>query len=176
MSLFFLLGLIGIMFLLIFKGKILSRIKQEGRWVQTLQKKSWFESPYSSGIILFLWNTLMTGVVAFFIFILTKVNIPFLHLVILGIGTIISIWAWSIFNIAWIGSRKNRFKMASIGSSFYAILGVYALYRYLTLKPSYPGEDLFMAALGLMAVLIIAVVALLTCFVFTGFPKKEQLY
>jgi hypothetical protein len=177
-SLFFLLGIVGIVFLLIFKSKILSMIKQEGGLVKVLQKNSWFKSPYLSGIVLFLWNTLMTSIVAFsiFILILTKVDILYLHLAILVLGTLMSIWMWSTFNIAWVGSKKNQIKMASIGSSFYALLGGYVLYQYLTLKPSYPGDDLFMAALGLMAVLVIAVVALLTCFIFTGFQKKQPLH
>ncbi|MED4758615.1 hypothetical protein [Priestia megaterium] len=177
-STFFLLGILGVIFALIFKGKILSMVKQQDKLVGILQNKPWFKSSLSGGIILFLWNTFMTGIVASLIFllILTKVNIPFLHIAIIGLGTITSIWAWSTFNIAWTGTTKNRIKMASIGSSFYVILGIYALYQYLTLKPSYSGEDIFMAALGLMAVLIIAIVALLTCFVFTGFQKKQPLH
>ncbi|RAS76668.1 hypothetical protein [Priestia endophytica] len=174
----FLLGIIGVIFSLIFKSKILSMIKREGTLVRFLQNRSWFKNPYSSGIVLFLWNTLITSVVAllFLILVLSGIDIAFLNIAVLGGGTIVSIVAWSTFNIAWSGSRKSRIKMASIGSSFYVLLGVYALYQFLTLKPSYQGEDVFMAALGLIAVLIIAIVALLTCFVFTGFQKRQHLH
>ncbi|MFL0475572.1 hypothetical protein ACH0CI_26685 [Priestia sp. 179-F W1.4 NHS] len=175
---FFLLGILGVIFSLVFKTKILSTVKQQDKLVGILQNKPWFKSAVSGGIVLFLWNTFMTGIVAalIFILILTKVNIPFLHIAIIGLGTIASIWAWSTFNIAWTGTTKNRIKMASIGSSFYVLLGIYALYQYLNLKPSYNGQDIFMAALGLMAVLIIALVALLTCFIFTGFQQKQPLH
>ncbi|MGP4041673.1 hypothetical protein ACTWP4_17475 [Gracilibacillus sp. D59] len=36
-------------------------------------------------------------------------------------------------------------------------------YWYATLEPSYPGEDLFMAGLGLMVAIFVSLVAFLTC-------------
>ncbi|WP_242450828.1 hypothetical protein [Priestia endophytica] len=171
----FLLGMIGIMFLLVFRGKVLSTVKQESRLVKSLQQKSWFHNPYTSGIVLFLWNTVMTAIVALLIFALmiTEIYIPYLHIVIFGLGTLACILAWATFSAAWVGSKKSRLTMASIGSSFYVLLGMYGLYEYITLKPSYPGEDVFMAALGFMGVMVVAAVALMTCFLFIGFQKKE---
>ncbi|MFP3888420.1 hypothetical protein U8V97_23545, partial [Priestia filamentosa] len=171
----FLLGIIGIMLLLVFRRKVLSLIKQESRLVKSLQQKSWFHNPYSSGLVLFLWNTLMTAIVALLIFALmmTEIYIPYLHIVIFGLGTLACILAWATFSAAWVGSKKSRLTMASIGSSFYVLLGMYGLYEYITLKPSYPGEDVFMAALGFMGVMVVAAVALMTCFLFIGFQKRE---
>jgi hypothetical protein len=64
--------------------------------------------------------------------------------------------------------------MASIGSSFYLLLGIFFLYKYMNLKPSYPGDDTFMAGIGLLFGIIVTLVAWITCFIFTALINKKR--
>ena len=87
-----------------------------------------------------------------------------------------SIFLWVIVNKSWQGTKRNRLKMAAAGSSFYLFLSIAFLYMFVTLQPSYPGEDVFMKGVGILFALIVAAVAFITCYVFTGFSKKENNY
>ncbi|PAC36886.1 hypothetical protein CEJ87_04575 [Caldifermentibacillus hisashii] len=64
--------------------------------------------------------------------------------------------------------------MGAVGSSFYIFLTIVFVYWFITLKPDYPGQDLFMAALGLMMAILVTTVAAITCFLFTGFSSKAK--
>ena len=59
--------------------------------------------------------------------------------------------------------------MGTIGSSFYGVLSILFIYWLVTLEPSYPGEDTFMQAIGLMLGTIVTTVAFITCFIITGY-------
>lgn len=83
-----------------------------------------------------------------------------------------SIFSWVLINNAWQGTKRNRLKVGAVGSSFYIFLTFIFAYWFVTLKPSYPGEDTFMGAIGLIFAIIVTTVAFITCFVITGFSKR----
>jgi hypothetical protein len=64
--------------------------------------------------------------------------------------------------------------MATVGSSFYVISSFLFIYWLVTLKPSYPGEDTFMRAIGLVLGVIVTTVAFISCFVITGYSNKKS--
>ncbi|MFJ7727341.1 hypothetical protein ACIQXV_14375 [Neobacillus sp. NPDC097160] len=84
-----------------------------------------------------------------------------------------SIFLWILINNAWQGTRRNRLKMGIVGSSFYIFLTIIFIYMFVTLIPSYPGEDTFMRAFGILFAMIVTTAAFTTCFVMTGFSKKK---
>jgi hypothetical protein len=119
-------------------------------------------------------NAIFFSLAVLLIFLIGMLQIPYLHLFVMGAAPIISIWFWSLMNVSWKGSKGNRIKMASIGSSFYLLLGIFFLYKYMNLKPSYPGDDTFMAGIGLLFGIIVTLVAWITCFIFTALVNKER--
>ena len=86
-----------------------------------------------------------------------------------------SLFLWIIINKGWQGTKRNRLKMGAVGSSFYIILSLLFFYMLVTLKPSYPGEDTFMRAIGLNLGIAVTTVAFISCFVLTGFSNKKDI-
>ncbi|WP_155891086.1 hypothetical protein [Ectobacillus panaciterrae] len=80
---------------------------------------------------------------------------------------------WVFINRSWQGRRKDRLKMGLLGSSFYLFLVLFILYKWIILKPAFPGDDTFMAAIGLLFGMIVSIVAFITCFSFTAFSKQD---
>ncbi|UTW69564.1 hypothetical protein KHA80_23000 [Anaerobacillus sp. HL2] len=62
--------------------------------------------------------------------------------------------------------------MGAIGSSFYFFMAIFFVYRLVTLKPAFQGDDTFMAAVGLVLVIIVTTVAFTTCFIYVSLSKK----
>lgn len=62
----------------------------------------------------------------------------------------------------------------ALGSSFYMLLTLVLVYWLVTLKPSLPGDDPFMKAVGLVIAIIVTAVAGMTCFTITGLSIKEN--
>ncbi|MBN3553089.1 hypothetical protein JYA63_02300 [Fictibacillus nanhaiensis] len=62
----------------------------------------------------------------------------------------LSLLTWIIFSEAWMGTWKDKVKMAFIGSSFFLLFLVWVFWYYATLEPAYPGDDLFMAWIGVI--------------------------
>jgi hypothetical protein len=63
--------------------------------------------------------------------------------------------------------------MSGAGSSFYFLLSIVFSYWFFTIEPEYPGEDTFMRAVGLLFAIVVGLVAFITCFVMTGFPRRK---
>ncbi|MBD7965150.1 hypothetical protein [Fictibacillus norfolkensis] len=62
----------------------------------------------------------------------------------------LSLFIWVIFAGVWRGSWKDKAKMAFIGSSFFLFFLGWIFWYYATLEPAYPGDDLFMAWIGVI--------------------------
>ncbi|WP_085520603.1 hypothetical protein [Tuberibacillus sp. Marseille-P3662] len=174
MSLILLLGIGLIIMVLFSRQRIMNGVNAQHPLGQKLMRASWFQNHWLSGLLLFFINTVYFFSVLLIIFyLLTIFTIPGIHLVVMLAAVILSIYTWVFLNVIWIGSNRDRLKMGSVGSSFYLFLFVYFLYRFVTLEPSYPGEDMVMAAVGLLFGMIVAIVAYLTCMAFTAFPRRE---
>ncbi|WP_141430533.1 hypothetical protein [Bacillus sp. 03113] len=167
------LGLIGIILFFLFQNKFICHVNNNRRAVQILKGVKWFQNYWLSGIFLFFMNAGLFSVVVGLIFVVGYFTIPFVHIIFMIAGVISSFYIWAIIRQAWVGMRVRRIKMALIGSSFYALLLLTFVYMYITLKPSYPGDDTFMAAIGLLFGMIVTAVAFVSCLVFVGLRKNE---
>ncbi|WP_442785805.1 hypothetical protein [Lentibacillus sp. Marseille-P4043] len=175
MSLVFLIGLIGVLIAIFFKEPIIGLISNDHKFVRKFERVTWFHNHWSAGIFLFVLNAAIFFAAGLILFALTYFLIPFVHFVIMFFAVISCIFLWILFNKAWQGTKKNRVKMGLIGSSFYMVLTFVFVYFLLTMKPSYPGEDTFMGAIGLVFAIIITFLAFITCFTYTGFPVKKEI-
>lgn len=64
--------------------------------------------------------------------------------------------------------------MGFIGSSYFAFTMSLFIYWFITLKPSYPDEDMFMEAVGLVMAITVTAVAFVTSFYITGFADFKN--
>jgi len=168
------IGLLGVLFVIVFKRPILGNLGRNNKWVHKLKNVKWFQNHWLAGLFLFVMNAvlfLLTGIV---LRILGYFVIPYVHLLIMFLAVIGSIYLWGLIHNAWEGSKRNRMKLGALGSSFYMLLTFTFVYWFVTLKPSYPGEDTFMRAISLLFAIIVAAVAFITCFIMTGFSKKKE--
>ncbi|WP_243647164.1 hypothetical protein [Scopulibacillus darangshiensis] len=174
MTFILLIGVLGVLVVMLLKRPILGRLGGDNNLVDYLGKAKWFHNYWLAGIFLFIMNTALFLITGFILYLLTLFLIPFVHLFVMLLAVIGSILIWLLINKAWRGTRSNRLKMGLIGSSFYFFLTIIFIYKLVTLKPAYPGEDTFMAAIGLIFAIVVAAVAFTACFAFTGFSKKEE--
>jgi len=173
-SAIFLLGIVCVLIITLLKNSILSKISIENKLTKKLQQTKWFQNHFLSGGFVFIMNAIFFSLVVIIIFLGSMLHIPFLLLFVMGAAPLLSIFFWSLINVSWKGSKGDRIKMASIGSSFYLLLGIFFIYKLMTLKPSYPGDDIFMAGIGLLFGIIVSLVAWITCFIFTALVRKER--
>jgi hypothetical protein len=109
-----------------------------------------------AGAALFGANAALFGIAFFIMFFLPMATILGLLLCIP-----LSIITWMIISEIWDGNNKDKIKMACLGNSFFLILMTWAIWYYITLEPAYPGDDLFMAWIGLIISLILGLGAML---------------
>lgn len=174
MSLILLIGLLGVLLVIFFKRPIIDMLEKDNKLVHKLKNTMWFQNHWLSGIFLFVMNGVLFFLTGLVLYLLMYFLIPYIHLLIMFCAVIGSIFLWILINKAWQGSKRNRLKIGIVGSSFYIFLTCIFLYLLVTLKPSYPGEDTFMGAIGLVFAIIVTIVAFITCFVITGFQKESS--
>lgn len=167
-------GLLGVLVVVLFKNQIKASLGENNKLVDRLHNAKWFRNFWLSGAFLFGMNAVLFFSTVLVLYGLTYLMIPFVHIIVMVLAVIGSVFSWFIINKAWEGTKSNRLKMAAIGSSFYFFLTVLFVYWYVTLKPSYPGEDTIMQAIGLMFAIIVTIVALTACFAITGFSKTKS--
>ncbi|ALC80302.1 MULTISPECIES: cation-translocating P-type ATPase [Bacillus] len=176
MTFILLIGTVGVILTLFFIKPLTGKVGSNHKLVHKLKDTKWFQNHWLAGMFLFIVNAVLffsTGLILY-VFVLTYFLIPYVHLFIMLFAAIVSIFLWILIYKAWQGTKINRLKMGFIGSSFYIVLTVIFVYWLLTLKPSYPGDDTFMGAIGLLFSIIVTSVAFITCFVITGFYKNEN--
>lgn len=171
---FVLIGLVGMAAVILYRRAIVARIGSHNRWVKMLTNAEWFQHYGLAGIFLFTMNAflfLSTGLV---IYILTYFLIPYLHLLMMFLAVCASIYLWALINRAWQGKKRDRLKLALIGSSFYIFLTAILVYSYMTLEPAYPGEDIFMKAVGIVFAGTVTGVATIVCLAIVGGSKRKS--
>lgn len=171
-SLFVLLGVLVVIMLLIFKQMIAAFISEKNPLVTRLKEYRWFHNPWIAGLFLFGINAFLFFSTVILLYLLLILIIPYVHLFVMLLAVIGSIYVWIAFNKAWSGTKQGRLKMAFIGSSFYILMCGIFICWFILLEPSYPGEDIFMAAFGLMIGIFVTTVAAVTCILFAGFAEK----
>lgn len=171
--LFLLIGLLGVFLIIVINRPLIEMLGENNKLVTTLKNAMWFQNHWLSGIFLFIMNAVLFFLTGLMLYLLTYFSIPFIHLFVMIFAVIGSIFLWIIINKAWQGTNRNRLKIGTVGSSFYIILSLMFIYWLATLKPSYPGEDTFMRAIGLVLGIIVTTVAFISCFIITGYSNKN---
>ncbi|RXT07112.1 hypothetical protein [Ammoniphilus sp. CFH 90114] len=174
MTLFLLLGLVGVFVIIMLRKAIVLMQGNNNKLVRMLQHTKWYQQHWFGGGFLFIVNVVLFTGVGLVLHLITQLSIPFIHLLIMIGAVITSIVLWVSMNRGWQGSKKNRLKMGFLGSSFYMVLALYIVYKLITLEPSFPGDDTFMAFIGLLFGLIVAIVAFITCMIFTGLSYQNK--
>ncbi len=173
MSLFLLIGLAGIVIVSLNRTKFFRITGENNKLVDKLKQTEWFQKHWLSGICLFALNAFLFLVTGMIIYLLTFLFIPYIHLVVMIMAVIVSLYFWGIFNQSFLGNKRERLIGSAVGSSFYFILALIFIYMLVTLEPLYPGEDTFMRAIGLFLGFIVTTVAFLTCFILTGLSRRN---
>lgn len=175
LTLFLFIGLILIFFVTLNKRPLLNLLGEDNFLISKLKNAVWFQNYWLAGMFLFIMNAILFFSTALLIYILTYFLIPYVHLLVMILAVVASIFLWVILNQAWQGTRRNCLKMVAVGSSFYLILSLMLIYMLVTLEPSYPGDDTFMRAIGIVMGIVVTTVAFISCFIFTGFSNKKKL-
>jgi uncharacterized membrane protein len=175
MSILLLIGILGVLSVIFLKNPLVNTIKTNNQLVLKLNHSTWFQNYWLAGIFLFLINAVLFSLTFLVLYALMFLVIPYIHLLVMFLAVIASVFFWLIMNKAWRGTKIDRFKMGFVGSSFYMILTIIFSYMLVTLEPAYPGEDTFMRFIGIVFAIIVAVVAFVTCLVMTGFTRENPL-
>ncbi|WP_449537311.1 hypothetical protein [Ferdinandcohnia sp. Marseille-Q9671] len=173
MSLFLLFGIVLLVIIGIFRNKLVNLLGEENRMVKKLSGYVWFQNPWRSGMFLFVLNAVLFGTTLLILYGLSFLTIPYIHLVIMLGAVFVSLFVWIILLNAWNGDKKGRILRGFVGSSFYLILTFVFVYWIVTLEPQFPGDDTFMAFIGLVMAIFVTFVAFITCFLFTGVFEKR---
>lgn len=137
-----------------------------------LRNAKWFENHWLSGLFLFGMNAAFFFSTGLLLFVMAYLYIPFVHLLIISLAVSGSILLWVFIRKTWQGTKKNRFKMGAVGSSFYLLMALLFGFQWVTLKPS--AADTCMGAdVGLFLGIIVATVAFTICLILTGFSRGK---
>lgn len=176
MTLFLLVGILLIIIVGINRNKLVNLIGSNNRSVKKLSSYDWFQNPWKSGLFLFVLNGVLFGSTFLILIGLGFLTIPYIHLFIMFGAVIVSLVAWIMILNAWNGDKKGRLLRGFIGSSFYLILTLVFIYMIITLEPQFPGDDTFMAFIGLVMAITVTLTAFITCFLFTGLFERKEVY
>ncbi|GKV66188.1 MULTISPECIES: hypothetical protein [Sporosarcina] len=172
MSIILLAGFLILMLLLLFKSLLLRLVPDDNLMTRSLSKVVWFQHAGWSGLFLFLLNALLFGIAGLSLYGTTYLSVPFLHLVIMLLAVIASLYCWISIGHADIKDRKGRLFMAVLGSSFYFLLCSGCVYRMLTLSADSPEQDQFMAFIGLLMISIVTLTAWIACLIITAGNRR----
>lgn len=174
MTIFLMLGLLMVVVISSFRNKLMTIVGPKNRIVKKLSSYGWFQNPWFSGLFLFVLNAILFGSTFLILYGLGFLTVPYIHLFIMFGAVIVSLLAWIVILNAWNGDKKGRILRGFIGSSFYLILTLVFTYMIVTLEPKFPGDDTFMAFIGLAMAFIVTLVAFITCFLFTGMIERKR--
>lgn len=174
MTMYLMFGLLVMFLIIINKKVIIEMFGEKNRHIYKLRNAQWFQNHWLAGLYTFGMNAILFFVTALVLYLLTFLLIPYIHLLVMILAVLASLSLWIIINKAWTNEKASRLKMATIGSSFYALLTLLFVYKLVTLEPLYPGEDTFMRAFGLLFMIIVTAVAFVSSFVFLGHSSGEK--
>jgi hypothetical protein len=155
--------------MLLIKNSILANINTKSNLSLKFQSTEWFQNPIYSGGFIFFMNAIYFSIALLLIFLSNKAGLHFLYFLIVFAVLFLSIWFWCLINVSWKGRIGERIMMASIGSSFYLLVGLFFLYKFMNLKSPHTSNGF-----GLLLGTIVSVIAFITCFLFTALEKKVK--
>ncbi|WP_052947323.1 hypothetical protein [Aneurinibacillus tyrosinisolvens] len=161
----FISSVIGILLVFLFRKHIPHFHRSQGKWAGG--DGIIFTNAWVCGAAVFLYNVALFGLVALLFFgnilLASKTHLSIPIFIYAPFAVAASILGWMWFGKNWSGSFKERMQIAATGSGFYWLLAAFAVYRLLTLEPQFPGDDTFMAAVGLFMLLVITGGAAVLC-------------
>ncbi|MET3730130.1 putative membrane protein YGL010W [Fictibacillus halophilus] len=110
---------------------------------------------WQAGITLFVANAALFALAFVILFFL-----PYGAMAGLLMCIPLSLFTWVIFSEVWRGSWKDKVKMTFIGSAFFLFFLGWIFWYYATLEPAFPGDDLFMAWIGVIIASIFSIGAM----------------
>lgn len=156
--------------------KIYNRIGTDYKFINKIKIRKWIESYWISGMAFFFLNALLFYLVNVILYLLSLVRFQ-LHSFGLIVGTFVlmmgitgGFFLWFIIRNLWRGTTVNRLKMSIIGSSFYAIVELVCIYKFINESYPFPNMELYYANLTYV---IVSAVIFLASFTVTGFRQVE---
>lgn len=176
MSLLLIGGFLFLIILLFRRSFLTKLVSPINSIVLKLSTSSWFHHSIWSGLFLFHMNALLFGITAALLYLLTYFFIPYLHLAIMLLAILASLFVWISIYHADTKNKKDRLIMSFIGSGFYLLLFAYAVFRIFmpTIGVGASENDQFMEFIGMFFLSIIAFTAWIVCFVITGLYCKQK--
>ena len=121
-TLFLLMGILGVLLILLMKRPIIARIGDNTKWVHKLKQAKWFQNHWYAGLFLFTMNAVLFISTGLLLYMSMYFDVPFIHLLVITFAVIGSFLLWGIVHKAWQSTNKDRLKMATVGSGFYVIV------------------------------------------------------
>lgn len=174
MSILLVLGIVCIGVLLVNRHQIIGFMRDDSYMVRMLSASSWFQNHWYSGMFLFVLNAMLFGLTLLSIFLLGKLQVPFLHLFIMILAVFSSFYLWASIHQAWRGGRRERFIQGLMGSSVYLLLTLFFGWMLISLEADTPYHDSFMEWIGLVFGMLVSFVAFVTCLCMTGLTSKYK--
>lgn len=172
-SLILMIGLFSIVWLVVNPKPIIAIIGNNHNLILFLRRKKFLQKYWLTGIFLFFMNAVIFIFTILLLYYIQFLSIPFIHMLVMLLGVVLSIYLWILINLSWQGESRGRLKIGVIGSSFYLFLTAWFIFKLVTLEPLFPGDDTFMASIGFFFGIIVTSVAFITCFILSGFSRRK---
>ncbi|MGE8203470.1 hypothetical protein ACQKP0_02820 [Heyndrickxia sp. NPDC080065] len=134
---------------------------------QNLKTRFDFKNAWTAGGSILVINIILIGLTILGVFF-----IPFSTPFFIVISPVVSVIAWVFIKESFRKPLLKRLHAVIVGQSIYIGLFIYLAYKNSTIKPSYPGEDMFMTGLGYMIGMIVCFFATLIGVIAFLLPHK----
>lgn len=149
--------------------------QMNSRLANNLRHQSWFNKPLFVGGLLFITNAGLFFATWGVLFFLTKLMIPYVHLLVMLTAVLASFYSWTVFRESWHGTRGGQVLMGVIGSTFYGLFTCYFFYLFISVPETMPDNDPFMVAIGYIFGILVTGVAWGMCLQMTALKKTNVL-
>ena len=166
------ISLIVLIICAIFKPKLLQLARRNQKVIEKIEALTWFTNHWYAGFALFIGNAFIFLSSLLFIFIVSFIPIPFLHVVIFIMSSLISLYFWSIINVSWHGDKLGRLKIGAVGSFFYVFISFHLLFELHNYNLNEVQETFEL--IGLFINLLISGIAFVLCILYTSFSSNES--
>lgn len=118
LTLFLFIGFIGVFLVTFLKRPLINLLGEDNFLINRLKNAEWFQNYWLARLFLFIMNAILFFSTTVIIYLLSYFLIPYVHLLVMVLAVIGSIFLWIIINKTWQGTKRNRLKLAVIGMTF----------------------------------------------------------
>ncbi|EKP95396.1 hypothetical protein [Thermaerobacter subterraneus] len=165
-------GLAGVLGVVGIRRSLVDRVQGHGL-TRHLLRLPWFHRDTGAGGFLLASNLLLFGAALALLAGVVRLQVPYLHWLVMAGAVVASVYLWLCTAAACRVRGRHSVRVALLGSSPYLFLAAAFSYRLAGLQPAYPGDDLVMAAVGLIAAVLVTAVAFATCLLIVGFSGRR---